>query len=250
MKVKNKFAYTSEDDIELLMLKHGTHDQSSHNPHKGGRGSGGGATRTFERGQDEEIHAALKEEQGAYIDTLSEEQLKSVAGYQAEGTYEDVNGFLRGEKGPISPEDEAIIGTLDGVIEGASFQYNTTVYRGVSDTDGQFRELKVGDVILEKGFSSTSPNPAVAEAFANSTVIQGQPVVLEIDVPFGQPALASDVASMKLFGYDIIQDDPMMVEITGFTRLNEVTLPRGLSMEVVSVTDKESARYVKVKIIK
>jgi hypothetical protein len=42
----------------------------------------------------------------------------------------------------------------------------------------------------------------------------------------------------------------MMIELTGFTRLNEVTLPRGLSMEVVSVTDKESARYVKVKIIK
>ena len=234
------------------VTKHGTHDQSSHNPHKGGRGSGGGggATRTFEAGQDEQIHAALKAEQGAYIDTLSEEQLKSVAGYQSEGTYEDVNGFLRGEKGPISPEDEAIIGTLDGVIEGAGFQYNTTVYRGVSDTDGQFRELKVGDVILENGYSSTSPNPAVAEAFANSAVIQGQPVVLEIDVPFGQPALASDVASMKLFGYDIIQDDPMIVEITGFTRLNEVTLPRGLNMEVIKVTDKENARYVKVKINK
>ena len=235
------------------VTKHGSHDQSSHNPHKGGRGSGGGGegtTRTFQAGQDEEIHAALKAEQGAYIETLSEEQLKSVAGYQAEGTYEDVNGFLRGEKGPISPEDEAIIGTLDGVIEGTGFQYNTTVYRGVSDTDGQFRELKVGDVILEKGYSSTSPNPAVAEAFANSTVIQGQPVVLEIDVPFGQPALASDVASSKLFGYDIIQDDPMMVEITGFTRLNEVTLPRGLSMKVTEVRDTENARYVKVKITK
>ena len=244
-------AVVSSDPI-AAMFKHGTHDQSTHNPHKGGRGAGGGgtSTRTFERGQDEQIHAALKDEQGAYIDTLSEEQLKSVAGYQSEGTYEDINGFLRGEKGPIAPEDEAIIGTLDGVIEGAGFQYNTTVYRGVSDTDGQFRELKVGDVIIERGFSSTSPNPAVAEAFANSAVIQGQPVVLEIDVPFGQPALASDVASMKLFGYDIIQDDPMMIELTGFTRLNEVTLPRGLSMEVVSVTDKESARYVKVKIIK
>ena len=237
--------------IERLQ-KHGSHDQSSHNPHKGGRGgSGSGSpTRTFEAGQDEEIHAALKEEQGAYIETLSEKQLKSVAGYQAEGTYDEVNGFLRGEKGPISPEDQELIKTFDGVVAGASLQYNTTVYRGVSDTDGQFRELKVGDAILEKGFSSTSPNPAVAEAFANSTVIQGQPVVLEIDVPFGQPALASDVASSKLFGYDIIQDDPMMIEITGFTRLNEITLPRGLNMEVVKVTDKENARYVKVKITK
>jgi GNAT superfamily N-acetyltransferase len=250
--IEHSYSLTEDAQAWARVTKHGTHDQSSHNPHKGGRGSGGGgvATRTFEAGQDEQIHAALKDEQGAYINTLSEEQLKSVAGYQAEGTYEDVNGFLRGEKGPIAPADEAIIGTLDGVIEGAGFQYNTTVYRGVSDTDGQFRDLKVGDVIIEKGFSSTSPNPAVAEAFANSSVIQGQPVVLEIDVPFGQPALASDVASMKLFGYDIIQDDPMIVEITGFTRLNEVTLPRGLNMEVIKVTDKENARYVKVKINK
>jgi hypothetical protein len=234
------------------MLKHGSHDQSSHNPHKGGRGGGGsgGTTRTFERGQDEDIHAAMKEEQGAYIDTLSEKQLKSVAFYQAEGTYDVVNNHLRDESLPISTQDQELIGTLDGVIAGSGMQYNTTVYRGVVDTDGQFKELKVGDTLLEKGFQSTSPNPAVAEAFANSTVINGQPVVLEIDVPFGQPALAADVASFKLFGYDIIQDDPMMVELTGFTRLNEVTLPRGLTMEVVSVADRENARYVKVKINK
>jgi SPP1 gp7 family putative phage head morphogenesis protein len=233
------------------LAKHapGKHDQQNH---AGGRGSGGSSvpSRTFTAGEDDEIHTALKEDQGAYIETLSEEQMKSVAGYQSEGTYEDVNGFLRGEKGPISPEDEAIIGTLDGVIAGAGLQYNTTVYRGVSDTDGRFTQLKVGDTILENGYSSTSPNPAVAEAFANSTVIQGKPVVLEIDVPFGQPALASDVVSSKLFGYELIQDDPMMVEITGFTRLNEVTLPRGLKMEVTNVVDKENARYVKVKINK
>lgn len=225
----------------------GKHNQQSH---AGGRGGGRSSvpSRTFTAGQDNEIHAALKEDQDAYVETLSEEQMKSVAGYQAEGTYEDINSFLRGGKSSISAEDEAIIGTLDGVIAGAGFQYNTTVYRGVSDTDGRFTQLKVGDTILENGYSSTSPNPAVAEAFANSTVIEGKPVVLEIDVPFGQPALASDVVSSKLFGYDIIQEDPMMVEIAGFTRLNEVTLPRGLKMEVTNVVDKENARYVKVKI--
>lgn len=243
-------AVVSSDPI-AAMFKHGSHDQSSHNPHKGRGGGGSGSqSRTFERGQDEEIHAAMKEEQGAYIDTLSEKQLKSVAGYQAEGTYDVVNNHLRDESLPISPEDKELIGTLDGVIAGSGMQYNTTVYRGVVDTDGQFKELKVGDTILERGFQSTSPNPAVGEAFANSTNIDGQPVVLEIDVPFGQPALAADVASFKLFGYDIVQDDPMMVELTGFTRLNEVTLPRGLTMEVVNVTDRENARYVKVKINK
>ena len=233
------------------LAKHapGKHNQQNH---AGGRGGGNSSvsSRTFTAGQDDEIQASLKEDQGSYIDTLSEEQLKSVAGYQAEGTYDVVNGYLRGESDVISQEDKQLIETFDGVIEGASLQYNTTVYRGVSDTDGKFTQLKVGDTILENGYSSTSPNPAVAEAFANSTVIEGKPVVLEIDVPYGQPALASDVASSKLFGYELIQDDPMTVEITGFTRLNEVTLPRGLKMEVTSVVDKENARYVKVKINK
>lgn len=236
--------------VAEVVEKHGTHDQSTHNPHKGRVGSGSSNVRTFQAGQDEEIHKTLKEEQGAYINSLSKEQLESVAGYQAEGTYEEVNGFLRGERGPISPEDQKLIQTFDGVVAGASLEYNTKVYRGVSDTDGQFLDLKVGDTILEKGYSSTSPNPAVAEAFANSSVIQGRPVVMEIDVPFGHPALASDVASSKLFGYEIIQDDQMMIDLTGFTRLNEITLPRGLSMKVTEIEEKENARYVKVKIVK
>jgi hypothetical protein len=205
------------------------------------------ATRRFITGQDEEIYSALKAEQGAYIDALSKEQLKAVAGYQAEGTYDEVNDYLRGKSKKISPANKKLIKTLDDVIDNASFDYNMTVYRGVSDDTGDFMNLKIGDTLLEKGYQSTSPNPSVAEAFANSTVIEGKPVVLEIEVPFGQPALASDVASNRLFGYDVIEDDEMMVEILGFTRLNEVTLPRNITLEVVEIIDKENARYVKVR---
>ena len=207
-------------------------------------------TRRFEAGQDEEIHAALTQEQGAYIDSLTKEQMESVAGYQAEGTYDEVNDYLRGKSTRISKENKELIKTFDEVIDGASLEYNTTVYRGVADDTGQFMDLKIGDRITEKGYSSTSPNPAVAEAFANSTVIEnGRPVVLEIDVPFGQPAIASDVASTRLFGRDLVQDDEMMIEITGFTRLNEITLPRDMTFEVTEIIDKENARYVKVRIV-
>ena len=206
------------------------------------------ASRRFVAGQDDEIYAALKQEQGAYIETLTQEQLKSVAGYQAEGTYDEVNDYLRGKSTKISAENKKLIKTLDGVIDNTSLDYNTTLYRGISDDTGDFLNLQIGDEIIEKGYSSTSPNPAVAEAFANSTVIQGKPVVLEIDLPYGQPALASDVASTRLFGYDLIQDDPMMIEITGFTRLNEVTLPRNMTFEVTEIIDKENAKYVKVRL--
>ena len=207
-------------------------------------------SRQFSAGQDEEIHEALTQEQGAYINNLTQEQMRSVAGYQAEGTYDEVNDYLRGKSTQISVENKQLINTLDEVIDGGSLQYNTTVYRGVSDNTGAFMDLKIGDRIIEKGYSSTSPNPAVAEAFANSTVIQGRPVVLEIDLPYGQPAIAADVSSTRFFGHSVATDDEMMIEITGFSRLNEVTLPRNMTFEVVEIIDKENARYVRVRIIK
>jgi len=207
-------------------------------------------SRQFAIGQDEEIYEALKQEQGVYIDSLTPKQLKSVAGYQAEGTYDEVNDYLRGKSTRISVENKELIKTLDEVIDGSSLQYNTTVYRGVADDTGAFMDLKIGDKIIEKGYSSTSPNPAVAEAFANSTVIEGKPVVLEIDLPYGQPAIAADVASNRLFGYDVIQEDEMMIEITGFKRLNEVTLPRNMTFQVTEIIDKVNARYVRVRIVK
>jgi SPP1 gp7 family putative phage head morphogenesis protein len=207
-------------------------------------------SRAFQAGQDEEIHEALTQEQGAYINNLTEAQMRSVAGYQAEGTYEEVNAYLRGTSTRISPANKELIKTLDGVIEGASLEYNTIVYRGVSDDTGAFLNLRIGDRITEKGYSSTSPNPAVAEAFANSTVIDGKPVVLEIDLPYGQPAIAADVSSTRFFGHSVATDDEMIIEITGFTRLNEVTLPRNMTFEVTEIIDKENAKYVKVKVIK
>jgi hypothetical protein len=181
---------------------------------------------------------------------LTPKQLKSVAGYQAEGTYDEVNDYLRGKSTRISVENKELIKTLDEVIDGSSLQYNTTVYRGVADDTGAVMDLKIGDRIIEKGYSITSPNPAVAEAFANSTVIEGKPVVLEIDLPYGQPAIAADVASNRLFGYDVIQEDEMMIEITGFKRLNEVTLPRNMTFQVTEIIDKVNARYVRVRIVK
>jgi hypothetical protein len=73
---------------------------------------------------------------------------------------------------------------------------------------------------------------------------------LEIDLPYGQPAIAADVASNRLFGYDVIQEDEMMIEITGFKRLNEVTLPRNMTFQVTEIIDKVNARYVRVRIVK
>jgi hypothetical protein len=159
-----------------------------------------------------------------------------------------INPALR--DGNLRPEDAKIVKNLDSALEKSSLTFNTKVYRGISDDTGAFDGIKIGDVIRDKGYVSTSPNPAVAEAFANSSVIQGKPVVLEIDVPFGQPAIAADLATTIWEGKEPISDDPFFVELSGFTRLNEVVLPRRTKMTVTEIRDEENAKYVKVEITK
>jgi SPP1 gp7 family putative phage head morphogenesis protein len=211
-----------------------------------------GRTRRFSTGKDDEIYQTLKQEQRAYIEKLQPKQLKAVQTYQSM-EYEAINDGLRG-KMPLSATNKQTITELDKVIKNASLDYNTTVYRGIIDDTGVFDQIRIGDTIKDKGFLSTSVNPAVAEAFANGTIIEGKPIVLEIDVPAGSPALASDLASAYLAD-DLEQgastrldDNDMIAEIAGYVRLNEITLPRNLSLEVTEIIKKENATYFKTRI--
>jgi SPP1 gp7 family putative phage head morphogenesis protein len=211
-------------------------------------------TRRFEAGRDDELYSALRDDQRRYIESLTEKQLKAIQTYQGL-EYEDINDGLRRKK-PLSADNKNLIKELDRVIDKADLQYNTTVYRGVIDDKGVFDTVRIGDTLKDPGYLSTSPNPAVAEAFANGTLIDGKPIVLEIDVPMGQPALASDLASARLAN-DIeegltvrLDDDDMIAELGGYVRLNEVTLPRNLPLEVIEIIDKENAKYIRVRIKK
>lgn len=251
----SKFVGKPEDVIIIrrnrpVVIKHapGKHNQKTHAGDRGGI-SEGAYIRRFQAGEDDKIFAELKEDQERFMkESLSMAELKAVADYQLEGVYDVINPALR--SGNLPPEHERTVRLLDSSLEKSSLTFHTKVYRGISDDTGAFDEIKVGDVIRDKGYVSTSPNPAVAEAFANSTVIQGKPVVLEIDIPRGQPAIAADLATTIMTRKEPIQDDPFFVEISGFTRLNEIVLPRRLKMTVKEVRNEENAKYVKVEITK
>jgi hypothetical protein len=47
-----------------------------------------------------------------------------------------------------------------------------------------------------------------------------------------------------------LDDDDMIAELGGYVRLNEVTLPRNLPLEVIEIIDKENAKYIRVRIKK
>jgi len=134
------------------VTKHGTHDQSSHNPHKGGRGALAGGTR-YEPEEILDVYAGAEFE-------LSTEENAAVQDYVAQG--HRLNSGLRkptseyGEK--IYFTDEKTIAEtasqLDSAIASAPPMEDMAVWRvaNVRSVDG----LKVGDVVRDRGYASTT----------------------------------------------------------------------------------------------
>jgi hypothetical protein len=129
--------------------KHGTHDQSTHNPHKGGRGSLAGGTRSTPE-EIKDIYAGAEFE-------LSNEENGAVQGYVSQG--HKINGALReGQDGKLYLTDEKTLGetaaNLDTAIASAPPMKDMLVSRvaNVRSVEG----LKVGARVRDKGYASTT----------------------------------------------------------------------------------------------
>ena len=253
-----RLALAKKAPAKFLAIKHGDHDQGDHG-NRDGAGEGESGTRDRERDlestdvttrvegkgtvRDEKIRDRLFEAQAPYIESLGRDKLKAVGEYQSEVVYQQINDSLR-DGTPLDAEYQNVVDTLDGVIAGASLDEPTVLYRGITDPDGRFADIQPGDQVVEPGYSSTSPNPLVAEAFADSPDRSGTPVVLSIAVTADQPALAADLATERLSGQDLLQPDDMQAELTGWWRMNEVILPRGTTFAVKSVKPGYSVKSV------
>jgi hypothetical protein len=247
---------------KFLAIKHGDHDQDDHGNRDGAGGDSGTrdrekdlespdvTTRVEGKGtaRDEKIRDRLFEAQAPYIESLGRDKLKAVGEYQSEVVYTQINDGLR-SGAPLDPEYQQVVDTLDEVIAGASLDEPTVLYRGITDPDGRFADIQPGDQVVEPGYSSTSPNPLVAEAFADSPDRGGSAVVLSIAVTADQPALAADLATERLSGDDLLQTDEMQAELTGWWRMNEVILPRGTTFAVKSVKVIDTIKYVEMEIV-
>jgi len=128
--------------------KHGTHDQSSHNPHKGGRGSLAGGTRY----EPEEILDVYAE---AEFDlTMSENA--AVQDYVAQG-HRLNSAIRRGDEKVYYTDEKTVAQTaseLDTAIASAPPMEDMAVWRvaNVRSVEG----LKVGDVVRDRGYASTT----------------------------------------------------------------------------------------------
>lgn len=257
-----RLALAKKAPAKFLAIKHGDHDQGDHG-NRDGAGEGESGTRDREKDlestdvttrvegrgtvRDERIRDRLIKGQGEYVYKLTAKEVRAVSAYQSEVVYSNVNDGLRNGT-ELSPYDQNVVDTLDQVIASTSLGEPTVLYRGITDPDGRFADIQPGDQVVEPGYSSTSPNPLVAEAFADSPDREGTPVVLSIAVTADQPAIAADLATERIMGEDLLQPDPDLAEMTGWWRMNEVILPRGTTFVVKSVKVVDGIKYVEMEV--
>lgn len=134
-----------------------------------------------------------------------------------------LRGLSTGEFGAQYAKDFPI-NDLKKAIQRSVIKSNTTVYRGTSNPD--VLNAKVGDIITEKGFVSTSKERRGAEGFANKLQdSQGRPkdTIVTIELPKGTKGLDINAT------YSGFKADNFYVAE------QEVLLPAGTKFEVVSV---------------
>lgn len=95
--------------------------------------------------------------------------------------YISINGGLRG-KIPVSPKAQESINGLDSLMKRSRLPNDTYVYRGLSGDTSKLGSLKVGGVLKDAGFASTTTDPA------HSAVSQGK-VVMKVHAAPGTRAV-------------------------------------------------------------
>jgi hypothetical protein len=130
---------------------------------------------------------------------------------------------------------------LQRAIQRSVIRENTVVYRGTTNPD--ILNAKLGDIVTEKGFVSTSKEYRVAEGFAANAKIDS--TIVKIQLPKGANGL-DIIASYKDFSKldsELIGDAKIAskIKIAEISGEKEVLLPAGTKFEVVNVIEGQPA---------
>jgi hypothetical protein len=147
------------------------------------------------------------------------------------GAYHPINEHLRGKRANLSPENKRIVHDLDNAIEHSKLTENTTLFRGQVMTPSEAAALKPGSVIHDKGYMSTSGSMATANAYTWATTSRkSAPVITKIRAPQGTSAL-------PVSKYSRAESE------------NEVLLPRGSSLKIVSSEKRNGTYFLEAEIV-
>ena len=163
------------------------------------------------------------------VERISREEFDELNKYVT-GNFKNINPQLRGEtiSGYFGIKEFTPPPALKSAIQRSTIKKPTTVYRGIRN-DNNFLNAKVGDIVEEKAFTSTSYDEGAARSFA-SGYGENIKTLLEIELPAGLNGLDIQATYQGYSKYLPADYDlnPKMV-----AREQEVLLPAGTKFEVV-----------------
>jgi hypothetical protein len=186
------------------------------NASAGGGSSGGGGG-----GSVEATDAALRGRSGLISEKrMTNDEKQSLHWYQSAG-HDRINAELRGSaKIRDQYTFDRTVGNIDGIMKRSKLNRDVTVYRGVlRETDhaqAEIARMKPGAIIRDRGYVSTTINPAVAKRFGSDDVH------IRIRVPKGTHAIYMPKAR------------PLSMVSRGKHNEYELLLARNLNYRVVS----------------
>ena len=175
----------------------------------------------------------------------TEKQKEAIADY-TRFAFTPINGYLRGDKHSYREEDvdklKEKIETIDSCFNG-SLNKNMITYRAIRFNE-DFKKPKVGDVIENKGYSSTSINPeSIHESLGR---------IIMLKVKKGTKALYIDNNTSNISGEnELLFPRNMKIKITkdytGMTAIERVDadVPDGVYYEGILYSDSKKNNNIK-----
>ncbi len=184
------------------------------------------ASQSFAGGED--AHAWGQKNYAGWADSLSKDEYKAVGRYRM-NEYREINEALRGGKGEVPAKVKDRVALIDAALDRASTPEDVTAYPDMTVHRGLGADvvagMKPGEVFTDQGYISTSLNPEVGEMYGTAT--------MEIRVPKGSKgAYITAIERRKDTGTE-----------------QEFLLPRGTSMRIVSVSDRDGKPHVVAEVV-
>jgi hypothetical protein len=171
----------------------------------------------------EEIDAIKEYQNGMYGSKLG--GFSVIQSVLRTGTHKEGDKISEKDKQNITE----IANQISSAIKKSKVTSDIKVYRGIRAT-GSLKDLKVGQVLSEKGFTSTSLDKSISKKFSQKLNSGEIPTVFEISVRRGQNAL---------FMNDVSRHDSE----------KEVVLDKDSMFKVESVSESGNSRTVKVTLM-
>lgn len=214
----SRFITATLDEVEITRAedveKHGDHDQSSHGNWASGQG-GETNSGTSSGGEFKDYGSQPQEFYQHYESTyrIDGSHINPVTTYQEAGA--TINDELRRKWDNADEDSKKLVAEIDSAIDKSlPLDENTILYRGMRGEG--ISDFKVGDVLTDKAYMSTTIHKEFADRWANNLT---SGYIIKIEAQAGQKGLITNFYTAD----------------TTFADEYEFLLPRNTSIQITSI---------------